>query len=202
MELWFIRKYLNDPTLFSHFCDYTPLKMTWPKLEFPSCKFGLNEVWLKLARRFFPIYICKNGFPSCGPSTIICTSLNLHNVLKLSCKYEQFLLSGCRGEFFQWPHPIIAFLSLSALGQEPGPLFGQLLYSMHPRMICTKCNWNWPVGSGEKDFFPQKNMVFSFCGPSRLPGTKILTNFNLHYVRKLSCKDELFWLSGSWKEDF
>jgi hypothetical protein len=30
MVLWFMRRtYLNDPTLFLHFCDYLPLKRTW-----------------------------------------------------------------------------------------------------------------------------------------------------------------------------
>jgi hypothetical protein len=44
-------------------------------------------------------------------------------------------------------------------------------------------------------------MVFPICGPSRPLGTLACTNLNLHYIRKLSCKYELFWLSGS-GEDF
>jgi hypothetical protein len=31
---------------------------------------------------------------------------------------------------------------------------------------------------------------------------RIWTNLNLHYIRKLSCKCKLFWLSASWGEDF
>jgi hypothetical protein len=42
---------------------------------------------------------------------------------------------------------------------------------------------------------------FPYCGPSRLPGTMMWTILNLHYIRKLSCKYDLFWLSGS-GEDF
>jgi hypothetical protein len=38
--------------------------------------------------------------------------------------------------------------------------------------------------------------AFPYCGPSRPPGTMIWTNLNLHYIRKLSCKYELFWLCG------
>jgi hypothetical protein len=42
---------------------------------------------------------------------------------------------------------------------------------------------------------------FSYCGPSRPLGTMISTNLNLHHIRNLSCKNQLFWLCGSW-EDF
>ena len=42
---------------------------------------------------------------------------------------------------------------------------------------------------------------FPYCGPARPPGAMIWTNLNLHYVRKLPCKFELSWFSGSW-EDF
>jgi hypothetical protein len=31
---------------------------------------------------------------------------------------------------------------------------------------------------------------------------RILVKFNFHYVRKLPCKYELFWLTDSWEEDF
>ena len=43
---------------------------------------------------------------------------------------------------------------------------------------------------------------FPYCGPSRPPWTMMLTILNLHYIRKLSCKYDLFWLSGSEEEDF
>ena len=43
---------------------------------------------------------------------------------------------------------------------------------------------------------------FPYCGPSRPPGIMMLTILNLHYIRKLSCKYDLYWLSGSGEEDF
>ena len=43
---------------------------------------------------------------------------------------------------------------------------------------------------------------FPYCGSSRPPGIMMLTILNLHYIRKLSCKYDLFWLSGSGEEDF
>jgi hypothetical protein len=128
MVLWFMRrKYLNDPTLFLHFCDYPPfeedLDLYLNRLEFPSCKKCLYQVWLKLAKRFFfpiHVYTCKNSFPSCPPTwpsrTIICMSLNLHYVRKLSCKYELFLLSGSqRKEFSMTSLNLCIFMIISPL---------------------------------------------------------------------------------------
>jgi hypothetical protein len=43
---------------------------------------------------------------------------------------------------------------------------------------------------------------FPYCGPSRPSGTMMWTILNLHYIRKLSCKYDLFWLSGSGEEAF
>jgi hypothetical protein len=42
---------------------------------------------------------------------------------------------------------------------------------------------------------------FPYCGPSGLPGTMIWRNLNLHYIKKLSCRYDLFWSRGS-GEDF
>jgi hypothetical protein len=79
------------------------------------------------------------------------------------------------------------------------PFFWTIFNSFHPRMICTKFDWIWLAGSGE-DCFKCKQMQiwFSLLWPSRPTGTMIWTNLNLHYIRKLSCKYELFWLCGSW----
>jgi hypothetical protein len=57
----------------------------------------------------------------------------------------------------------------------------------------------------EKKIFFNINICkygFPYCGPSRPQGTMMWTILNLHYIRKLSCKYELFWLSGSGEEDF
>ena len=57
----------------------------------------------------------------------------------------------------------------------------------------------------EKKIFFNINICkygFPYCGPSRTPGIMMLTILNLHYIRKLSCKYDLLWLSGSGGEDF
>jgi hypothetical protein len=54
---WFWTRFLNDPTLFLHFCDYLPfeedLVLYWNKLEFLSPKDNLYQVLLNLARWFW-----------------------------------------------------------------------------------------------------------------------------------------------------
>jgi hypothetical protein len=73
-----------------------------------------------------------------------------------------------------------------------------LLNSHHARYVCTKSDCNWPAGSG--DFFSING--FPYCGPSRPPGNMISRKLNLHYISKFPCKYDLFWLSGSGKENF
>jgi hypothetical protein len=41
---------------------------------------------------------------------------------------------------------------------------------------------------------------FPYCDSSWPSGTMVWTNVNLHYIRQLSCKSELFWFSGSGKD--
>jgi hypothetical protein len=47
-----------------------------------------------------------------------------------------------------------------------------------------------------KTFFTCK-IVSNIVAPPDLSGTMILIDLILHYVRKLSCKFELFWIIGS-----
>jgi hypothetical protein len=137
MVLWFMRRnYLNDPTLFLHFCDYPPLKGTWTfiwiNLIIPinsSCKICLYKVWLQMAcwfwrRFFFPnINIIEYGFPYRGPSWlrgpwfqetwiyIISESFHVNMTYSDSVVLEK--------KIFKWPHPIFAFLRLSSLWRGP-----------------------------------------------------------------------------------
>jgi hypothetical protein len=45
-------------------------------------------------------------------------------------------------------------------------------------------------------------MVYSIDVPLPTPGEHDMKKSNLHYIRKLSCKYDLFWLSGSGEDDF
>jgi hypothetical protein len=161
MVLWFMRrKYLNGPTPFLHFCDYSPFDEDFDlylnKLEFPSCKKCLYQVWLKLVRCFilkdFIQYTHVKIVPPLSPpwpsGTIICTSLNLKYVRKLSCEYELFWLSGSQWKHFQWPHQVFCIFILSPSLKRTWAFIWTIWNSLYPRMICAKFDWNWLVGSG------------------------------------------------------
>jgi hypothetical protein len=63
-------------------------------------------------------------------------------------------------------------------------------------------NFSGPVGYVEEDFKDisyikiGKNS-FPYCGPTPPPGAMILTKLILYYVRKLSCKFQLFRASNT-----
>ena len=45
-------------------------------------------------------------------------------------------------------------------------------------------------------------MVFPIVASPNLWGIMVCINLNLHYIKNLLCKSELFWLSGSQGENF
>jgi hypothetical protein len=130
----------------------------------------------------------------------------LHHVRKLSCNLGFFGTMVNEKKVCKWPYPIFARLWLN----PPPPFLKRIwpfiwvnLNSLHVRMVCTIFDWNWPAVWFKKvlSSILIKN-CFPSCGPSRPMGIIICTSLNLHYVRKLSCKSELFWLSGSREEKF
>jgi hypothetical protein len=50
--------------------------------------------------------------------------------------------------------------------------------------------------------FPTCKIVSNIVTPPDPLGTMSFIDLILHYVRKLSCKFELFWIIGSWEQDF
>jgi hypothetical protein len=118
---------------------------------------------------------------------------------------------------FQWPRQIFAFL-LSPLWRGPGPLFEQLKI-LFTQGWFVQIDWNWPADSGKDDlfqvwlkltccfwkrffFFQYGNIVFPIVAQhDRPPGTMMWIIVNLHDIKKLSCKYDLFRVSGS-GEDF
>jgi hypothetical protein len=101
--------------------------------------------------------------------------------------------------------PYFCILWLSPLGKEPDP-------SREQSSILFTQGWFVPSLIEIGMLVLEKKIVFNvniygfpyhaYCGPSRLPGTMVCRNLNLHYVKKLSCKYELIWLCGSWEENF
>jgi hypothetical protein len=128
---------------------------------------------------------------------VIWTNLNLHDVRKLSCKYDIFWLSGSQGEnFLNTLLNFCIFVIISPLKRH-WPFNCTYLNFLYPRMICTKFDWNWPAGSGGF-FFNIINTCkygFPYCGPSRPPGTMLLRNLNLHMTSSSVVHEKIFiWL--------
>jgi hypothetical protein len=71
-------------------------------------------------------------------------------------------------KIFKWPNPIFHFCDY--LPFEGELVLEKIFFSIN---ICKHC--------------------FPYCGPFWPRGTMIWTNFNLHYIRELSCKYELYW---------
>jgi hypothetical protein len=185
-------KYLNDPTIFLHFCDYPPfeknLDLHLNKLEFTSCKKCLYQVWLKLAmfhfKRLFPIYKCKNSPLLVSPTlTLGDNSLyNLKSALSESFHVDMsYSGSVVLKEKNWWPRRIFCFLWLSPLCRRTGLLLVQFRIPFTqgwflPSLLKLAC-WFW------RRFFSNKNTSeydFPYCGPSRPPGTIIWRYLTLY----------------------
>jgi hypothetical protein len=112
------------------------LGLHWNKLEFPSCKKCLYQVWLKLARCF----ILKDSFQYTNVkivSPLLSHTLTFgdNNLYKLKsalsqiafiCKYEGFWLSGSQGKTISMTSPhFCIFCDYLPFEEDLGPLLVQ-----------------------------------------------------------------------------
>ena len=74
--------------------------------------------------------------------------------------------------------------------KRAGPFIWTNLNSLHPRMICAKFHWNWPSGTGVKNFLISSIYFcyFVIISPWKTAGPFIWTNLNnlhssLHYAK-------------------
>jgi hypothetical protein len=212
------RKYWNDPTLSLHFSDYTPFEEDFNlhlnKLEFPSCKKWLFQVWLKLGR----CIILKNSFQYANVkivSSIVSPTLTIgnHNTYKLKSALSQkafmqiwaILAQLFKGKtFFNDLGKVLHFCDYLPFEKDMAlnlnnldiPLPKDDSFQVWLKLAC----WFW-----RRSYFFNINICkygFPYYGPSPPLGTMMGTILNLHYIRKLLWKYELFWLSGSGEEDF
>ena len=152
--------------IFCNFAIISPWKKEDPSFEqtkFPSPKDDLCKVWLELAkwfwrRRFlkfvkvFPLF--RNYLPlEMGgalfeqiwiPFTVWCIVPSFFEVG--SVVLEKMIFQIRQMMDFR------NFLIISP-GKRTEPFIWTNFNLPHPKMICAKCGWNWPSGSGEEFFF-------------------------------------------------
>jgi hypothetical protein len=187
---WFWRRFLSDPTPFLHFCDYLPfeedLDLNLNKLEFPSPKDNLYQVWLILEKKIFKYFQCKfllfcyyisleKGYPL----------LPLNNLESPSSKDDlcqvwlKLALWFWRTRFLSDPPHFYIFVIISPL-KKTWPFIWTNLNSLHPSIICIKFDWIWYAGSGEEDFYTfQCNFTLSLLSPL---GEGLFPSFEQTYI--------------------
>ena len=87
--------------------------------------------------------------------------------------------------------------------KKEGPFIWIIQYTLDPRMICAKFDWNWPSGSGE-GFFKSSMHFCNFVTISSWKKAEpfIWTDLNHLHPRMPCAKFGWNWPSGSGKEDF
>jgi hypothetical protein len=142
-------KVFKWPTLFLHFwrgldCSFAPFMQEIPSLIETGQTFHF--------KRFFPIHTCKNCFPYDGPSqppgTILCTSLKLHYISKLSWAIlVQWFSREKNSMTTQFEH-FCDYMYLPF--DENLVLYLDNFEFPIPKDDFTKFDWNWPSGSAEE----------------------------------------------------
>ena len=130
------------------------------KLETPSPKYSLCQIWLKLAKRFwredllipamyFRYFVIIFPWLTAGP--FVWTNLiPLHPSMSLWSNLVEIGKVVLDKRFFNFGNVFSLFRYYLPL-VNGGPFIWTNLNPHHPRMLCAKFGWNWPSGSGEED---------------------------------------------------
>ena len=94
--------------------------------------------------------------------------------------------------------------TLLTLREFIGSSFEETCSPLHPRMHCAKFVWNWPSGSGEKDFLisSMQFRYFVIISTLKKDGPFVLTNLNPLHPRIYCTKFCWYWPSGSGEEHY
>ena len=152
-QFW-LRGFLNFIIVFLLFCNYPPLEkdgvLPLNKLESPSPKNALCQVWLKLAhwflkRRLLNFVIVFSLSPNYLPLE---KSRDLHlNKLESSPTKD-----SSEEDIFNFVNVFSLFHNYLPLEMGGGGFIWTILNPLYPKMLCAKFGCNWPSGSGEDDF--------------------------------------------------
>ena len=129
------------------------------KLEFPSSKDALCQVWLKLAQLFlrrwflhlsmyFQYFVIISPGKKMGP--LIWTNLSPHHPRIYCAKFDWNWSSGSGEIFFLISSMFFRYFVIISPWKRTGPFIWTNMNSLYPRMVCAKFGWNWPRGSWEE----------------------------------------------------
>ena len=149
----------------SLFRNYLPLEKGWAlhlnKLESPSPKDALCQVWLKLAqwfwrRNFFNFLnvfsLFRNYLPLVNGGALHLNKLAFPSPKDGLCQVWLKLAQWFwRRRFLNFVNVFSLFRNYLPL-EKLGPFFWTNLNYLHQRMLCAKFGLNWPSGSEEEDF--------------------------------------------------
>ena len=107
-----------------------------------------------------------------------------------------------RRKFFKFVNVFSQFRKYLPL-EKGGALHFNKLESLTPKELCAKFGWNWPSGSGEKDFLILSMYFLRFLKylPMEKGGPFIWTNLNPLHPMMLCAKFGWNWPSGSGQKD-
>ena len=131
------------------------------KLESLSSKDAFGQVWWKLAQWFWRkrylnfVYVFslfRNYLPLEKGGALHLNKLEFHSPKDALCQVWLKLAQWFwRKRFLNFINVFLLFRNYLLL-KKGGPFIWTNLNPLHPRMLCAKFGWNWPSGSGEKDF--------------------------------------------------
>ena len=133
-------------------------EQAWIPFTQECCVAGLVEIGpMVLEQKIFKIsssmyiwyFIIISPWKRAG--SFIWTNLNPLHPRILCAKFEQNWPSGSWGEDFQISSMYFCYYVIISPWKRAAPFIWLNLSHHHPRMLCSKVGWNWPIGSWEED---------------------------------------------------
>ena len=165
LALWFWRKrFLISSMYFCYLIIISPWKRVGPTIwtnlnplypRMLCAKFGWN--WLSgsgeedflISSMYFHYFVIISPWKRVGP--FIWTNLNPLHPRMLCAKFGWNWLSGSEEEDFLISSMYFHYFVIISPWKRAGPFNWTNMTSLHLRMFCAKCGWNWPSDSGEEE---------------------------------------------------
>ena len=168
--------FLNFVNVFSLCRNYLPLEKGGAnhlnKLESPSPKDALCQVWLNMAqwfwrRRFLNFVnvftLFRNYLPLEKGGALHLNKVKSPSPKWMLCaKFGWNWPSGSEEKDFLILSIYFCYFAIISPWKRTEPFFWTKLNPLHPRMLCAKFDWNWPSCSGGEVFFLILSVYFRY----------------------------------------